>query len=327
VNAFEYIRPLDEAEALRALAEPDTAALAGGTTLVDLMRLAVMQPKRVVDLGELKLDAIEVTGNAITIGALASNTAVADHPAIKARFPALAEAIDAGASGQIRNMASVGGNLLQRTRCSYFRDTASPCNKREPGAGCAAIDGYNRMHAVIGGSRDCIAVNPSDMCVALMALDAVVHVKSAAGGERVMPFVDLHTLPDDKPHIESTLVPGELITSVELRDSGFAKTSRYVKVRDRASFAFALASAAVGLDIAGGTIKVARVALGGVATKPWRDHDVEAALVGKRATKDAFAGAAALALRGAEPRPDNAFKIALAKRVIARALELAGGLS
>jgi xanthine dehydrogenase YagS FAD-binding subunit len=327
VNAFEYIRPVDEADALRALAEPDTAALAGGTTLVDLMRLSVMQPKRVVDLGELKLDAIEVNGNAITIGALATNTAVADHPAIKARFPALAEAIDAGASGQIRNMASVGGNLLQRTRCTYFRDTASPCNKREPGSGCSAIDGYTRMHAVIGGSRDCIAVHPSDMCVALLALDAVIHVKSAAGGERVLPFVDLHTLPADKPQIETTLQPGELITSVELRDSGFSKHSRYVKVRDRASFAFALASAAVALDVRGGIIAAARVALGGVATKPWREHDVEAQLVGKHISKDGFAGAAAVALRGAEPRPDNAFKLELAKRVIARALELAGGLS
>jgi xanthine dehydrogenase YagS FAD-binding subunit len=326
VNAFEYIRPVSEAEALRALAEPDTAALAGGTTLVDLMRLSVMQPKRVVDLGELKLDAIEVKSNVITIGALATNSAVADHPEIKARFPALAEAIDAGASGQIRNMASVGGNMLQRTRCSYFRDTASPCNKREPGSGCTAIDGHNRMHAVIGGSRDCIAVHPSDMCVALMALDAVIHVKSS-GGERVMPFVDLHTLPGTTPSVETTLQPGELITSVELRDSGFAKRSRYVKVRDRASYAFALASAAVALDITGGTINAARIALGGVATKPWREHDVEAQLVGKHPSKAAFAAAAAVALRGAESRPDNAFKLALAKRVIARALELAGGLS
>ncbi len=326
MNTFSYIRPLDETAALRALAEPDTVALAGGTTLLDLMRLEVMRPKRVVDLGALPLDQIEASSNRIAIGALASNTAVADHPEIKARFPALAQAIDAGASGQIRNMASVGGNLLQRTRCSYFRDGASPCNKRELGSGCAALDGYARMHAVIGGSKDCIAVHPSDMCVALMALDAIVRVKSL-GAERVMPFGDLHALPGDRPNIENTLKQGELITAVELRDSAFTKRSYYVKVRDRASFAFALASAAVALDITGGKVVDARVVLGGVGTKPWREHAVEHELVGRPATTRTFAAAAAVALDGAETRPDNAFKVELAKRVIVRALALAGGLS
>jgi xanthine dehydrogenase YagS FAD-binding subunit len=324
---FTYLRPVDEAEALRALAEPDTVALAGGTTLVDLMRLEVMQPKRVVDLGELQLGAITSTPGGITIGALASNTDVADHPEIAARFPALADAIKAGASGQIRNMASVGGNLLQRTRCAYFRDLASPCNKREPGSGCSARDGYTRMHAIVGTSNDCIALHPSDMCVAMMALDAVVHVKSAAGGERVMPLSDLHTLPDDHPNIETSLKPGELITSVELRDTAFTKQSRYVKVRDRASYAFALASAAVALDTTGGTIRAARVALGGVGTKPWREQAVEQQLVGKGPSRAVFAAAAEVALAGAKTTPDNAFKVGLAKRVIARALALAAGVS
>jgi xanthine dehydrogenase YagS FAD-binding subunit len=326
VNAFSYVRPTSEAEALRALAEPGAVALAGGTTLVDLMRLDVMRPARVVDLGGLPLDRIDAKTGGISIGALASNTAVADHPEIRARFPVLAEAIDAGASGQIRNMASVGGNLLQRTRCSYFRDLASPCNKRSPGAGCAAFDGYTRMHAVVGGSQNCIAVNPSDMCVALLALDAVVRIKSATG-ERAIPMSELHVTPDDRPNIETTLKPGELITAVELRDAPFAKRSRYVKVRDRASFAFALASAAVALDIEGTAIKAARVALGGVATKPWREQRVEQALVGKRPTQQTFDAAAKLALADAAPRPDNAFKVALARRVIARALALAGGVS
>jgi xanthine dehydrogenase YagS FAD-binding subunit len=326
MNSFSYMRPVNEADALRALAEPDTAALAGGTTLVDLMRLEVMQPKRVVDLAELGYDRIDAAANGVMIGALASNTAVADHPAIRARFPVLAEAIDAGASGQIRNMASVGGNLLQRTRCPYFRDVGSPCNKRHPGSGCSAIDGYARVHAVVGGSKDCIAAHPSDMCVALLALDAIVHVKSASG-ERVVPLSELHTLPDDHPEIEHTLKPGELITAIELRDQPFAKRSRYVKARDRASFAFALASAAVALDIAGGAIRDARVALGGVATKPWRERAVEQQLVGKAPTRQTFDAAAGAALADAQPRRDNAFKVPLARRVIARALALAGGAS
>ena len=326
MNPFSYTRPVDEAEALRALAEPGAVALAGGTTLVDLMRLEVMRPSRVVDLGGLPLDKIDVSSGSITIGALASNTAVADHPEIKARFPVLAEAIDAGASGQIRNMASIGGNLMMRTRCSYFRDTASPCNKRTPGSGCSAQDGYARMHAVVGGSKDCIAAHPSDMCVALLALDAIVHVKSARG-ERALPIGELHTLPGNQPNIETTLQAGELITGIELRDAPFAKRSRYVKARDRASFAFAVASAAVALDIAGGTIRDARVALGGVGTKPWREHAVEAALHDKPASKATFAAAAKVALADADPRADNAFKIELARRVIARALVLAGGVS
>ena len=326
MNAFSYLRPTTEHEALHALAEPGSVALAGGTTLVDLMRIEVMRPVRVVDLGGLALDRIDATSRGITIGALASNTAVADHAEIRSRFPVLAEALESGASGQLRNMASVGGNLLQRTRCPYFRDLATPCNKRSPGSGCSAFDGFTRMHAVIGGSPNCIAVTPSDMCVALLALDAVVHVMSTTG-ERAIPIGDLHTLPDDRPNIEHTLKPGELVMAVELVDTPIAKRSKYVKVRDRASFAFALASAAVGLDIEGDAIKNARVALGGVATTPWRERSVEQALIGKRATKQTFDAAAKLALANATPRPDNAFKVDLARRVIARALALAGGVS
>jgi xanthine dehydrogenase YagS FAD-binding subunit len=324
MNPFSYSRPATEQEAFAALAEPGATALAGGTTLVDLMRLEVMRPEKVVDLGALPYAKIETRASSIMLGALASNTDVAYHPDVVAKLPALADAIRSGASGQIRNMASVSGNLLQRTRCSYFRDPANPCNKRAPGSGCAALEGFTRMHAVVGTSKDCIAAHPSDMCVALAALDAVVHLKSTSG-ERTVKLVEFHTLPDDHPNIESVLQPGELVTGIEVPTTPLAAKSRYVKVRDRASYAFALASAAVALDVQGGVIKEARVALGGVGTKPWREALVEQALVGQPAQQETFVAAAHQALAKADTRPDNAFKVELARRVIVRTLGLVAG--
>jgi xanthine dehydrogenase YagS FAD-binding subunit len=294
--------------------------IAGGTTLVDLMRLEVMRPRAVVDITGLALAGIEDHHGGVLIGALATNTAVAYHPSIATRFPALSEALLSGASPQLRNMATVGGNLLQRTRCPYFRDGVSPCNKRTPGSGCAALDGYTRSHAILGTSPRCIASHPSDMCVALVALDAIVHTRSASG-TRAIAIADLHTLPGDHPEVESVLTPGELVTHVELPATRFAARSRYTKVRDRASFSFALASAAIALELRGNAIRDVRIALGGVATKPWRARDAERWLVGKPATPDSFRHAAAMALEGAAPRDDNAFKIELARRTIVRALQ------
>ncbi|CAN5260997.1 xanthine dehydrogenase family protein subunit M [soil metagenome] len=321
MNPFSYLRPATEQEAFAALAKPDTMALAGGTTLVDMMRLEVMRPQHVVDITGLPLGKIEVGASSITLGALATNSEVAYHPEVVAKLPALADAIRSGDSGQLRNMATTSGNLLQRTRCPYFRDTASPCNKRSPGSGCAALEGFTRMNAIVGTSKACIAAHPSDMCVALVALDAVVQLRSA-GGARTVKLADFHTLPADHPHVESVLQPGELVISVEVPTTPLAASSRYVKVRDRASYAFALASAAVALEVQAGTIKDARVVLGGVGTKPWREPVVERALIGKPATSVTFTTAANLALETPDLRPDNAFKVALAKRLIARALGL-----
>ncbi len=324
MHPFTYVRATDEASASEAGTRPGAAILAGGTTLVDLMRLGVMRPDTVVDITRLALAAIEETPDGIRIGALARNTDVAVHPAIAQRYPVLAEALLSGASPQLRNMATVGGNLLQRTRCPYFRDAGTPCNKREPGSGCSAIGGATRSHAVLGTSASCIATHPSDMCVGLLALDAVVHVRGAAG-ERAIALADLHTLPGDHPEIEHALAPGELVTAVTLPASRFAARSRYVKVRDRASFAFALASAGVALDLDGKTIRDARVALGGVATKPWRALAAERELVGHTPTRETFQRAANAALADARSQGDNAFKIELARRTIVRALERAGG--
>jgi xanthine dehydrogenase YagS FAD-binding subunit len=291
------------------------------------MRLEVIRPHLVVDITALPLTSIEVRGDSITIGALATNTEVAYHDDVARKFPALAEALRSGASPQIRNMATVGGNLLQRTRCPYFRDVATACNKRNPGSGCAALTGgYTRSHAVLGNSTKCIATHPSDMCVALVALDAIAHVRGPAG-ERMIAIEQLHTLPGDHPEIESALRPGELVTHVELPARQFAAHSRYVKLRDRASFAFALASAAAALAIDRNEIVEARLALGGVATKPWRAHEAEATLIGKRLSLDTFERAAKIALADAQPQTDNAFKIELAKRAIVRALARAGGLA
>ncbi len=325
---FEYLRAASADQATDDSRDPHSQLLSGGTTLVDLMRLEVMKPRRVVDLNGLPLDTIEeLPGGGLKLGALARNSDVAAHRAVVERFPVLAEALLAGASPQIRNMATTAGNLLQRTRCPYFRDLASACNKREPGTGCAALDGWARSHAVLGTSDRCIATHPSDMCVALVALDAIVHARAADGTTRAIPIGDFHTLPGQHPEIESVLAHGELVTHVELPARAFAAHSRYLKVRDRASFAFALASAAVALDLQGRTIRDARIALGGVATKPWRAPEAEHVLTGRAVSREAFARAATAALQGAQPRPDNAFKLELARRTIVRALARAGGLA
>jgi xanthine dehydrogenase YagS FAD-binding subunit len=326
VKPFTYVRPPDTKAAIAAAGTSGARFLAGGTTLIDLMRLEVMNPTALVDLGRLPLAAIEPHGSGIRIGAMARNSDVATHALVVERYPLLAQAILDGASQQVRNMATVGGNLLQRTRCPYFRDPSVACNKRTPGAGCSALEGYTRSHAILGTSPSCIATHPSDMCVALAALDAVVHTRNG-GRERAIPIGDFHTLPGEHPEVENVLEQGELITHVELPASPFAAHTRYVKVRDRAAFAFALASAAVALDVADGRIRAARVALGGVATKPWRSVEAEQALVGQPPNRASFARAAAAALVEPKPHRDNAFKVDLARRTIVRALELAWGVS
>ncbi len=322
MRPFTYVRAEDEARALGAAGAPGTRFLAGGTTLIDLMRLGVETPAALVDIGRLPLAAIEASADGgVRLGAMARNSDVAVHPLVAARYPVLSQALLAGASPQLRNMATVGGNLMQRTRCSYFRDPGSPCNKRVLGSGCPAWEGYNRGHAVLGGSHNCIATHPSDMCVALVALDAIV-VTGGVGG-RAIPGADFHGIPGDHPEIETVLRPRELITRVALPATPFAVRSVYVKVRDRASYAFALASAAVALDVQKGKIAAARVALGGVGTKPWRSREAEGVLVGSAPDEKSFAQAADVALRPAEPRVHNAFKIELARRTLRRALELA----
>jgi xanthine dehydrogenase YagS FAD-binding subunit len=325
MQRFRYVRAMDEAQAVKATQGVEVHYLAGGTTLVDLMRLDVVRPRVLVDVTALPLGKIEAQDGGVRIGAMARNSDVAYHPLIAEHYPALAEALLSGASPQLRNMATVGGNALQRTRCSYFRDTACACNKRQPGSGCSALGGYTRMHAVLGGSEHCIAVHPSDMCVALVALDAVVRTRTADGGARAIPIADLHALPGDRPDVENVLQPGELITHVDLPATPMAARSHYVKVRDRASYAFALASAAVALDLDGKNIRAARVALGGVATKPWRSPEAEHELVGQPATVDTFRRAASAAMREATPRGGNDFKIELARRTLVRALVEVGG--
>ncbi|MET0792785.1 MAG: xanthine dehydrogenase family protein subunit M [Polyangiaceae bacterium] len=321
MKAFGYARPSDTSAAIQAGLSGTARYIAGGTLLVDLLRLDVEQPDLLVDLNGLSFGAIEVSASGLRIGALVKNSDLAEHPAVLADYPVLAQALLSGASPQIRNMASVGGNLLQRTRCAYFRDPAvAACNKRQPGSGCAARAGFSRMHAVLGVSEQCIASHPSDLCVALLALDALVH-SHGSRGERTIPLSDFHTLPGAQPNIESVLGPGEIVTAVSIPKSNLAHHSAYLKVRDRASFAFALASAAVALELDGDTVHSARVALGGVATKPWRCPEVERALLGQPATLDSFRRAAALAMGNAQPTADNQFKVELGRRVIARALE------
>jgi xanthine dehydrogenase YagS FAD-binding subunit len=320
MHPFKYLRVADEDRALAAARDGDVRYLAGGTTLLDLMRLDVMQPTALVDITSLPLANVEPRSDGLRIGALVRNSDLAHHPLISQGYPVLREALLSGASPQLRNMATVGGNLMQRTRCAYFRDVASPCNKRQPGAGCAAQDGYNRMHAILGGSVQCIAVHPSDMCVALVALDAVVQSRMADGTRRAIPVESFHTLPGDAPQVETVLRPGELITHVDIPSSAFAARSHYVKVRDRASYAFALASAAVALDVRAGVIRDARVALGGVATKPWRSREAEGALIGQPATLETYRSAGAAALKQAFPHGHNEFKIELARRTVVRAL-------
>jgi xanthine dehydrogenase YagS FAD-binding subunit len=321
MNAFVYTRADDVATAVRAIALDDTARfIAGGTNLIDLMKESVERPGRLIDITRLPLGHIEPTADGgVRLGALVTNTDVAYHPEVEHRYPLLSQAILAGASAQLRNMASVGGNLMQRTRCAYFYDTATPCNKRTPGAGCSAIGGFTRYHAILGTSEHCIAVHPSDMCVALAALEAVVRV-TGPGGERAIPIGDFHRLPGDWPDLDTNKRPDELITAVDLPAEEFRDHCAYVKVRDRASYAFALVSVAAALRMDGDTMVEARLALGGVAHKPWRSREVEASLRGQRASRDVFEGIAETLLRDARGFGANTFKIPLAKRAVVRAL-------
>jgi xanthine dehydrogenase YagS FAD-binding subunit len=331
MNGFEYVRATDPAAAVAAGAKAKTAQqgaevrfLAGGTTLLDLMKLNVERPERLIDVNRLPLGTIEATQEGgLKIGATVRNSDLAHHATVKGDYRVLSEAILAGASAQLRNMATTAGNLLQRTRCMYFRDTAMACNKREPGSGCAAIGGANRSLAVLGTSAQCIATNPSDMCVAMAALEATIHV-TGAQGPRTIPFADFHLLPGTTPHRETVLEPGDLVTHVTLPPPVAGSKQLYLKLRDRASYEFALASAAVVVNVdASGSVTRARIALGGVGTKPWRSPAAEAALVGKPANRDGFRKAAEAAMQGAQPQSQNGFKIELAKRCLTHALVMA----
>jgi xanthine dehydrogenase YagS FAD-binding subunit len=326
MNRFDYIRPASVPEAVAAAAVPGSAYLAGGTNLLDLMKGGAARPGRVIDITRLPgLDRIEwLPGGGVRIGALVRNSDLAYDERFGRTFPAIAEALLSGASPQLRNAATVGGNLLQRTRCAYFHDLASACNRRSPGSGCDARQGENRLHAVLGWSEHCIATHPSDFCVPLLALDAAVEVEGPHGA-REMPLDALHLLPGGSPDRETALAPGELIVALRLPAEAavFARNARYLKLRERTSYAFAVVSAAAALELDGGAIHKARIALGGVAAKPWRARDAEASLEGARPTAQAFASAAELALAEARPSGDNAFKIELARRIVLRALTLA----
>src|SRR5436305_303188 len=330
MHTFEFIRPGDPAAAVAAAARAKTAQqgadvrfLAGGTTLIDLMKLNVETPAQVLDINRLPLDKIEATPDGgLKIGATVRNSDLAHHPTVERDYAVLSQALLAGASAQLRNMATTAGNLLQRTRCMYFRDSAMPCNKREPGTGCPAITGANRMLAILGTSEHCIASNPSDMCVAMAALEATVHVQGPKGS-RTIPFGDFHLLPGNTPHRETVLEPGDLITHVTLPAPIKGSKQLYLKLRDRASYEFALASAAVVISLAGGSVSRARIALGGVGAKPWRSREAEAALVGQSADKANFRKAAEAAMRDAKAQSQNGFKIELAKRCLTHALQTA----
>lgn len=330
MHTFEFIRPADQAAAIATAAQSKTAQqgadvrfLGGGTTLIDLMKLNVETPARVLDINRLPLDKIEATPDGtLKIGAMVRNSDLANHANVQKDYPVLSQALLQGASAQIRNMATVGGNLLQRTRCIYFRDTALACNKREPGSGCPAITGHNRTLAILGASEHCIATNPSDMCVALAALEATVHIQGPKGS-RAVAFGDFHLLPGNTPHRETVLEPGDLITHVTVPPPIVGSKQVYLKLRDRASYEFALASAALVLTIASGNITRARIALGGVGTKPWRSPEAEAALAGKPANDTTFRQAAEAALRNAKPQSENKFKIELGKRCLTHALRTA----
>jgi len=322
--SFEYSRAGNVADAVRQMAaSPAAKFVAGGTNLVDLMKMDVERPARLIDVSKLPLDKVEETAaGGLRIGALVRNSDLAYHPVVERRYPVLSSALLAGASAQLRNMASTGGNLLQRTRCAYFYDIATPCNKREPGSGCSAVGGLNRMNAILGTSDACIAVHPSDMCVALAVLEATIHV-TGPRGERTIAFADFHRLPGDTPQRDTTLAADELVTAVELPARGFPVNYTYLKIRDRLSYAFALVSVAAGLEVEGGTIREARFALGGVAHKPWRNAQAEAALRGRPADEATFARAADLVVREAKGYGHNTFKIDLARRTIVRALSQA----
>ena len=329
MHTFALIRASDVGSALASatktpIAQPGATVrfVAGGTTLVDLMKLDVEQPQMLVDISRLPLDQVEtMPDGGLKIGAMVRNAVLAQHPAVKEKYPVLSQALLSGASPQLRNKATTGGNLLQRTRCVYFRDTDMPCNKRSPSSGCSAIDGFNRNMAVLGTSEHCIATNPSDMNVALMALEATIHLQGPAG-VRQIPIADFYLLPGSTPDRETILQPGDLITHVTLPPAAASK-SLYLKLRDRASYEFALASAAVVVNVSGGRISRARIALGGVGTRPWRALDAEKALAGQPADAATFRRAAEAALAGAKPQSENGFKIELAKRCLTHALTLA----
>ncbi|MGW0811261.1 FAD binding domain-containing protein [Nonomuraea sp. NPDC002799] len=318
MKAFEYVRAVSSSDAVRRY-KPGTMYLGGGTNLVDLMRLGVAGPDHLVDVSRLPLDAIEPIRERLRVGGAVRNSDLAAHPLVRARYPMLARAVLSGASGQVRNMATVAGNLLQRTRCSYFQDVTRPCNKREPGSGCPAIEGDHGNLAVLGHSEACVATHPSDMAVALAALDAQVHI-TGPGGDRIIPMPGLHRLPGDQPERDTVLEPGDLITVVEL-PAPPPGASAYRKVRERASFAFALVSIAAVLDVKDGVVGDCRIALGGVAHAPWRAERAERALIGGPATGDAFLDAAEAELAQAGPLPRNAFKVPLARNLIVRTLE------
>lgn len=324
MNPFQYQRATSPEDAIHAASAHSAKFLGGGTNLVDLMKDGVEHPATLIDINRLDLTKVtEMPGGGVMIGALVRNSDLANHEIIRTRYPLLSHGLLSGASPQLRNMATTGGNLMQRTRCYYFMDTAFPaCNKRTPGSGCAALQGFNRIHAILGASDQCIATNPSDMSVAMAALGATVHVEGASG-KRAIPFADFHRLPGNTPQMDTNLKPGELITAVELPPAKFAKNSWYLKVRDRQSYAFALVAVAAGLEMSGNTIRSAGVALGGVAHKPWRSPEAEKALAGATAGPDAFKKAADLAVAGAKAYEHNGFKIELAKQSIVRALMLA----
>jgi xanthine dehydrogenase YagS FAD-binding subunit len=318
---FQYAKASDVADAVRQItADPAAKFIAGGTNLLDLMKDDVERPTRLIDISRLPLRSVDETASGgLRIGALVPNSDLAWHPLIEQRYPLVGSAILAGASQQLRNMASTGGNLLQRTRCAYFYDTATPCNKRRPGSGCSAIGGANRIHAILGASESCIATHPSDMCVALAALDATVHVMGPEGPS-VIAIAEFHRLPGNTPQIDTNLQENQIITAIELPPKRFTANYSYLKIRDRLSYAFALVSIAAALELEDGKIKDARLALGGVAHKPWRDGSAEAALRGQPAVEASFARAADLLLRDARPHEHNAFKVDLARRGIIRAL-------
>jgi xanthine dehydrogenase YagS FAD-binding subunit len=330
MHTFEFVRPKDPAAAIAAAAQAKTAQqgadirfVAGGTTLIDLMKLNVETPARLIDINRLPLDRIEATSDGgLKIGATARNSDLAHHPTVQRDYSVLSQAVLAGASAQLRNMATTAGNLLQRTRCMYFRETAMPCNKREPGTGCSAITGSNRSLAILGTSESCIATNPSDMCVAMAALEATIHVQGV-NGSRAVPIGEFHLLPGSTPQRETVLAPGDLVTHVTLPPPVAGSKQVYLKLRDRASYEFALASAAVVITVASGKVTRARIALGGVGTKPWRSPEAEAALLGQPASEANFRKASEAALRDARPQSENGFKIELAKRCLTHALNTA----
>ena len=329
MKPFAYLRATDAASAVAAVTrEPATRYLGGGTNLLDLMKMGVEEPAQLVDVTRLPFTLVEERAGGLRIGAMARNSDVADHEAVRRHYPLLTQALVAGASPQLRNMATMGGNLVQRTRCPYFYDPSfAECNKRVPGSGCAALHGYHRMHAILGASEQCIATHPSDMAVALVALDATLHV-TGPQGDRAIPIADFYRLPGDTPQLDTNLAPGELITAIDLPASASSPRAHYLKVRDRASYAFAVVSVAATLDLdSAGRIGAARFALGGVAHKPWRVPEAERLLVGRSAEEATFRVAAARALEGARPYRDNAFKVELARRSIVRALSTAAEMT